>query len=83
MHKKTLDQLLQAEMKATIKTLINRKLPVRIIDFASIDAETIGSLMMFFFVETILCCYFLNLNPFDQPAVEEGKKLAKIYLKKQ
>ena len=83
MHKKTLDQLLQAEMKATIKTLINRKLPVRIIDFASIDAETIGSLMMFFFVETILCCYFFNLNPFDQPAVEEGKKLAKIYLKKQ
>ena len=35
---------------------------------------------MFFFVETILCCYFFNLNPFDQPVVEEGKKLAKIYL---
>ncbi|MAI76212.1 MAG: glucose-6-phosphate isomerase [Rickettsiales bacterium] len=82
MHAKSLDQLLYAEMKATIKSLKNQKLPVRTILIDSINEKSIGSLMMFFFIETILCCDLFNLNPFNQPAVEEGKKLAKIYLKK-
>ena len=82
MHAKSLDQLLYAEMKATIKSLKNQKLPVRTILIDSINEKAIGSLMMFFFIETILCCDLFNLNPFNQPAVEEGKKLAKIYLKK-
>ena len=33
--------------------------------------------MMYFFVETIFSCYLVNVNPFDQPAVEEGKILTK------
>ncbi len=82
MHSKSLEQLLFAEMKATIKSLKNQKLPVRTIMIERISEEVIGSLMMFFFIETILCCSLLNLNPFNQPAVEEGKKLAKIYLNK-
>ena len=36
---------------------------------------------MHFFLETIFTCYLLNINPFDQPAVEEGKILTKKYLK--
>ena len=34
-----------------------------------------------FFIETILCCYLVDVNPFDQPAVEEGKILTKKKLK--
>ena len=37
--------------------------------------------MAFFFVETILICYLLNVNPFDQPAVEDGKVLTKKVFK--
>ena len=37
--------------------------------------------MMYFFVETILCCHLVNVNPFDQPAVEGGKILTKKKLK--
>jgi len=36
---------------------------------------------MFFFIETIFSCFLLEVNPFDQPAVEEGKKLTKRFLK--
>ncbi len=36
--------------------------------------------MMHFFVETILAGHLLGVDPFDQPAVEEGKVLAKRYL---
>ena len=32
---------------------------------------------VYFFVETILCCHLVNVNPFDQPAVEEVKYLQK------
>ena len=35
---------------------------------------------MHFMLETILTGYALGVDPFDQPAVEEGKVLAKQYL---
>jgi glucose-6-phosphate isomerase len=36
-----------------------------------------GKLMWDFSMMTILTAYFLEINPLDQPAVEEGKGLAK------
>ena len=68
-------------MDATIQTLQNKKLPVRFFELESINEESVGSLMMYFFVETIFSCYLVNVNPFDQPAVEEGKILTKKKLK--
>jgi glucose-6-phosphate isomerase len=35
---------------------------------------------MHFMLETILTGYALDVDPFDQPAVEEAKILAKAYL---
>ena len=35
---------------------------------------------MHFMLETILAGYAIGVDPFDQPAVEEGKILAKKYL---
>jgi len=46
-----------------------------------LDEKTIGALLMHFMLETIFTCYLLGVNPFDQPAVEEGKRLTKMYLK--
>jgi len=40
----------------------------------------VGELLMHFMLETILTGYALDVDPFDQPAVEEGKILAKQYL---
>ena len=81
LHNKSLEILLRAEMDATIETLENKKLPVRFFELDLINEESIGSLMMFFFIETILCCYLVNVNPFNQPAVEEGKILTQKKLK--
>ena len=53
---------------------------MRFIELDLLNEECIGSLMMFFFIETILCCYLVNVNPFDQPAVEDGKVLTKKIL---
>ncbi len=81
LHQKSLEELLNAEMNATIKTICNKKIPVRRITLESFNEKFIGSLMMFFFIETIFSCFLLQVNPFDQPAVEEGKKLTKRFLK--
>ena len=80
LHKKTLGDLLFAEMKATYQTIKNKNIPLRLIKLNKIDEETLGSLIMCFFIETIYTCYLLKINPFDQPAVEEGKKLAIKFL---
>ena len=44
------------------------------------DQATIGELLMHFMLETILTGYAMGVDPFDQPAVEEAKLLAKAYL---
>jgi glucose-6-phosphate isomerase len=35
---------------------------------------------MHYMLETIIAADLLGIDPFDQPAVEEGKKLARQYL---
>ncbi len=40
----------------------------------------LGELLMHFMLETIIAAHLLGVDPFDQPAVEEGKVLAKKYL---
>ncbi len=59
---------------------MHHKCPTRLIAIERIDEETLGALMMHFMIETILTSYLEDLNAFDQPAVEEGKRLAREYL---
>ncbi len=83
LHNKSMDDLLNAEMRATVETLKNKKIPIRTIMLESMNERCLGNLMMFFFLETIFGCFLMNVNPFDQPAVEEGKKLTKKYLQNE
>ena len=80
LHNKTMGQLFYAEKEATFETLRRKKIPIRMIQIEKLDELMIGSLLMSFFIETIYTCYILGIDPFDQPAVEEGKKLAIHYL---
>jgi len=80
LHAKSLNTLLFAEMNSTIEIMKNKKLPLRVIQIREIHELVIGSLMMFFFLETIFSCYLKNVDPFNQPAVEEGKILTKKFL---
>ena len=78
---KKIGDLMQAEQKATIQTLINKKIPIREIFIKEINEKTLGSLMMHFVLETIFASRILKINAFDQPAVERGKILTKKYIK--
>ena len=49
---------------------------MRTFDLARIEETTMGALMMHFIIETILAARLLGVDPFSQPGVEAGKKLA-------
>jgi glucose-6-phosphate isomerase len=72
--------LVTAQMRATPETLIKHGRPVRSMRVQTFDERTLGALFMHFMLETIIACRLLGVDPFDQPAVEEGKVLARKYL---
>jgi glucose-6-phosphate isomerase len=77
---KTMGDLVAAQGRATIETLAKNGCPVRSIHLDRLDAASLGELLMHFMLETIIAAHLLGVDPFDQPAVEEGKVLAKRYL---
>jgi len=77
---KTIGDLASAEARATTETLANNGCPVRTIHIARLDEASLGELLMHFMLETIIAAHLLGVDAFDQPAVEEGKVLAKKYL---
>lgn len=79
---KKLSAIVKVEQETTIEVLNQKKLPIRIFEIEKLDEEVLGGLMMQMFLETILISYVKKINPFDQPAVELRKDLAKKILKK-
>jgi glucose-6-phosphate isomerase len=72
--------LVDAECRATAQTLFKNGRPVRTIHVPKVDAFTMGALMMHFMLETMLMGKLMNVDPFNQPGVEEGKVLARQFL---
>ena len=77
---KTIGDLVWAEARATAETLAKNGCPVRTFTLAKLDEAVLGELMMHFMLETIIAAHIMGIDAFDQPAVEEGKVLAKKYL---
>ncbi len=80
---KKLSKIVEIEQETTIEVLNRKKLPIRIFEIEKLDEEVLGGLMMQMFLETILIAYVKKINPFDQPAVELRKDLAKKCLNKK
>ena len=77
---KTIGDLVAAQGRATAETLAKNGCPVRTIHIEHLNEASLGELLMHFMLETIIAAHLLGVDPFDQPAVEEGKVLAKKYL---
>ena len=77
---KNSSSILYAQKKATENVFINKNIPFRSFEVKKRDEKTLGELFCFFILETILIGKALNLNPYDQPAVELIKKETKKLL---
>jgi len=78
---KQIGDIFEVEQRATISTMAEKGLPVREIALAKLDEETLGMLVMHLMLETIITARLLGVNPYDQPAVEDGKNLTRKILK--
>jgi glucose-6-phosphate isomerase len=77
---RTIGDLVAAQGRATAETLAKNGCPVRTIHLPRLNEESLGALLMHFMLETIIAARLIGVDAFDQPAVEEGKVLAKQYL---
>ncbi len=68
------------DAEATAATFVKNGRPTRLFRIKTVDERVMGALMMHFMLETIIAAHLLGVDPFDQPAVEEGKILARQYL---
>ena len=80
LNNKRLEQIKLAQKKAILKTFKKNKISFREFKIKNINEETIGELFSYFILETILVSKLSNIDPFDQPAVEEVKKITKKIL---
>ena len=78
----TIGDLMAAEYQATAEALNKKGRPVRRFHLDALTEETLGALLMHFMLEVVLTADLLGVNAFDQPAVEQGKNLARDYLLK-
>lgn len=77
---RTIGDLVAAQGRATAETLAKNGCPVRTFHIETLDESSLGEMLMHFMLETIVGAHLLGVDAFDQPAVEEGKILAKKYV---
>ena len=77
---KKMGDVMQAEQKSTLDTFTNNNLQFRNIHIPKINPYSMGSLIALSIMETVAACIYFEANPFNQPAVEQGKLLTKKYL---
>ncbi len=71
----TLGQLIGFEQFATAHALKNNHRPTVTIKIETLDEYALGQLFYFYELQVALQGVLYNVNPFDQPGVEWGKKL--------
>jgi len=67
---KSSGDIIFAQKKATENVFNRKNIPFRSFEIKKRDEKTLGELFCFFILETILIAKSLNINPYDQPAVE-------------
>lgn len=72
-----LGDLVAAQSEAVPEALGKAGRPVRRIDLDRLDEAAFGALLMHMMLETILAGALLDVDPFDQPAVELAKVLTR------
>ena len=77
---KNLELIIMAQCEATKNIFKSKKIPFRQINFREKNEKTLGEIFTFFVLETIILSRLINVNPFNQPAVEQIKRETKKIL---
>ena len=80
---KTLNQLLKGELIGTKAAFIKSKVPNLTITLDKLTPYNIGMLIIMYELATAVSGFLYKVNPFDQPAVEEGKEFMYAWIGKK
>ena len=83
LHKKLIGSVKLAQKNALIKVLKKKKIAYREIKINNLNEEILGKLFSYFILETVIIGKLSNINPFNQPAVEQVKNYTKRLLSKE
>ena len=72
-NNKSLNDIKIAQKNALIEVLRKNKIPFKEFKIKNFDEQTLGELFSYFILETAIVGKLTNINPFDQPAVEQVK----------
>jgi glucose-6-phosphate isomerase len=78
----SIQKILQAHLYGTLDALTANERPWTLIQLKELNLENVGWLMFYWETMTVLMADVLNVDPFNQPGVEAGKKHALSYLHK-
>jgi glucose-6-phosphate isomerase len=73
LNNKSLSQIKIAQKNAFLKALKKKRIPFREFKIRDLSEKVLGELFSYFILETAIVGKLVNINPFDQPAVEEVK----------
>jgi len=79
---KRVSEVMEAEYKGTVFALESRKRPMVLMELENLAEREIGELFMTYMVATVAMGKLLGVNPYGQPAVEIGKRVAQEELRK-
>ena len=71
-----LGELLDAELRGTLGSLLGRRRPAGAVVLPRLDGPALGGLIMLLELATAYAGPLYGVDPFDQPGVEEAKRLA-------
>ena len=77
---KNISDIIYAQLKASKNVFKKKNIPYRSFEIKNRSEQTLGELFCFFILETILLGKCMNINPYNQPAVELVKKETKRIL---
>jgi glucose-6-phosphate isomerase len=72
-------EVMHATAEATVTTLQQHGVPLRVLR-GGMDEANLAQLLAQWMIETILVATCLEIDPFSQPAVEEGKRITRAAL---
>ena len=73
LNSKSLSKIKMAQKNAFLSVLKKKKIPFREFKIMHFSEEILGELFSYFILETAIIGKLSNINPFNQPAVEEVK----------
>ena len=80
LNNKSLSTVKTAQKNALKQAFFKNEIPFREFELKSLNEESLGKLFSYFIIETVILGKLLNINPYDQPAVEQVKLSTKKIL---